>query len=280
MMRLDSHQHFWKYNPVHQVWMTNDMDVLRRDFLPEELAPLLKNAGFDGTIAVQARQMVEETEWLLQLSDVHDMIKGVIGWVDLQSPALRGQLERFAKHRKLVGVRHVVHDEPDDQFLLLPEVRRGIAQLSEFGLAYDLLLFPKHLPIAAKLVAEFPSQMFVLDHIGKPPIREGRISPWAEDIKRLGEFPNVFCKLSGMVTEANWKLWRPHDFRRYLDIVIEVFGTGRVMIGSDWPVCTLAGDYTSTLQIVTDYAQQFSSQARDDILGGTCARSYRLVRNQ
>ena len=167
-MRIDSHQHFWKYNPAHQVWMTDEMAVLRRDYLPEELKPLLAAIQFDGTIAVQARQMIEETEWLLELSDQHDFIKGVVGWVDLRSPELRGQLEKYSKHPKLVGVRHVVHDEPDDEFMLRPDFRRGIAQLREFGLTYDLLLFPKHLPVAVKLVAEFPDQPFVLDHIAKP----------------------------------------------------------------------------------------------------------------
>jgi L-fuconolactonase len=272
MIHLDSHQHFWKYDPAHHVWMTNAMDVLRRNHLPGELKPLLHTIEFDGTIAVQARQMVEETEWLLRLADQHDFIKGVVGWVDLCSPKLREQLEKYAKHSRLVGVRHVVHDEPDDHFMLLPEFRRGISQLREFGLTYDLLLFPKHLPIAVQLVTEFPDQPFVLDHIAKPPIREGRISPWKEDLKRLAEFPNVFCKLSGMVTEAKWKEWRPEDFHRYLDIVIGAFGTDRVMVGSDWPVCTLSGDYASTMRIVIDYAQQFPPKVRDDILGGNCAR--------
>jgi L-fuconolactonase len=275
-MRIDSHQHFWKYNPAHQVWMTDAMVVLRREYLPDELKPLLKAVQFDGTIAVQARQMVEETVWLLELSDEYDFIRGVVGWVDLRSPKLRAQLEMYAKHPKLVGVRHVVHDEPDDHFMLLPEFRRGLAQLREFGLTYDLLLFPKHLPVAVQLVAEFPDQPFVLDHIAKPAIREGQVSPWREDLDRLAEFPNVFCKLSGLVTEAKWKQWQPQDFHRYLDIVIETFGTNRVMIGSDWPVCTLSGDYASTLRIVIDYAQQFSARVRDDILGGNGARVYHI----
>lgn len=254
--------------------MTADMEVLRRDYLPEELKPLLKAIGFGGTIAVQARQMLEETEWLLELADKHDFIKGVVGWVDLRSPDLPGQLDSYAKHPKLVGVRHVIHDEQDDRFMLLPEFRRGISQLRDCGLTYDLLLFPKHLPSAVELVAEFPAQSFVLDHIAKPAIREGQVSPWREDLMRLAQFPNVFCKLSGMVTEAKWKQWRPEDFHRYIDIVIEAFGTDRVMTGSDWPVSTLSGDYVSTMNIVIDYAQQFPSGDRDAILGGNCARFY------
>ncbi|HEY1789790.1 MAG TPA: amidohydrolase family protein [Verrucomicrobiae bacterium] len=275
-MYLDSHQHFWHYHPAHQVWMTDQMNELRRDYLPDELEPLLAAIQFGGTIAVQARQALEETEWLLQLSARYEIIKGVVGWVDLQSPVLREQLESFAKNPKLVGVRHVVHDEPDDQFMLLPAFRRGIAQLKDFGLTYDLLLFPKHLPVAVKLAAEFPGQPFVLDHLAKPAIRDGQILPWAEDLKRLAEFPNVFCKLSGMVTEAKWKHWQARDFHRYLDIVLQAFGAERVMIGSDWPVCTLSGDYESTMRIVIDYVGWLPSEMREAILGGNCARFYGL----
>lgn len=273
-MRIDSHQHFWHYDPAHQVWMTEQMAVLRRDYLPGELQPLLKAGGVDGTIAVQARQMVAETEWLLKLADEHDFIRGVVGWVDLRSAALREQLAKYAQHPRLVGVRHVVHDEPDDRFMLLPEFRRGIGQLREFDLTYDLLLFPKHLPVALTLVAEHPQQPFVLDHIAKPAIRERELSPWREDLRRLADFSNVFCKLSGLVTEAQWMQWRAEDFHPYLDMVIEAFGTERVMIGSDWPVCTLSGDYVSTIRIVTDYVQRFPAEVRDGILGGNCARFY------
>ena len=256
--------------------MTDEMAVLRRDYLPAELKPLLQAAGFDGTITVQARQMVEETAWLLELAEKQDFIKGVVGWVDLQSPELRTQLEQFSPHPKLVGVRHVVHDEPDDHFMLRPEFRRGIARLREFNLTYDLLLFPKHLPVATKLVAEFPEQPFVLDHIAKPPIREGGVSPWREDLRRLAEFPNVCCKLSGLVTETHWKQWQPEDFHRYLDIVLAAFGPERVMIGSDWPVCTLSGAYAPTMNIVTDYLQKYPAAVREPILGGNCARFYGL----
>ena len=273
-MRFDAHQHFWHYSPVEHSWMNDRMAVLKRDYLPEELQPLLASIGFDGTIAVQARQSLEETRWLLELSDRHSFIKGVVGWVDLCAPQLREQLKKYSGHPKLVGVRHVVHDEPDDNFMLRPDFRRGIAQLREFGLTYDLLLFPRHLPVAARLVAEFPDQPFVLDHMAKPAIRDRHVSPWEEDLNRLAEFPNAFCKLSGMVTEAKWKQWRPEDFHRYLDVVIQAFGPGRVMIGSDWPVCTLSGDYLSTMAIVTDYVRAFSAEVRDAILGRNCAGFY------
>ena len=273
-MRLDAHQHFWHYHPQQHVWMTDQMAVLRRDYLPTELAPLLQSLQFDGTIAVQARQMLEETEWLLQLSEQHDFIQGVVGWVDLRAPHVREQLERYARHPRLVGVRHVVHDEPDDRFMLLPEFRRGIAQLWAFDLTYDLLLFPRHLPVALDLVREYPEQPFVLDHIAKPAIRDGLLAPWDRDLRELARCANVWCKLSGLVTEARWKQWRPEDFHRYLDVVVEAFGTGRVMIGSDWPVCTLSGDYAAVLGIVLDYLQQFPAPVREAVLGGNCARFY------
>jgi len=256
--------------------MTDQMAPLKRDFLPADLEPLLRSAGFDGTIAVQARQNLEETRWLLALADQNQFIKGVVGWVDLRSPALHAQLGEFSAHPKLVGVRHVVHDEPDDQFMLLPEFRRGIAQLRAFDLAYDLLLFPRHLPVACQLVREFPEQTFVLDHIAKPEIAAGRISPWDELLRDLAKFPNVSCKLSGMVTEAPWGQWRAGDFHRYLHVVINVFGQDRVMIGSDWPVCTLSGGYEATMGIVTDYLGQFTTEERDQVLGCNCARIYKI----
>lgn len=273
-MRIDSHQHFWVYNPSQHVWMTDRMSVLKRDYLPQDMEPLLERAGIGGTIAVQARQMVEETEWLLELADRYPFIRGVVGWVDLRSPNVRDQLEGFSRYGKLRGVRHVVHDEPDDRFALLPAFQRGIEMLREFGLTYDLLLYPRHLPAAIRLVEKFPDQPFVLDHIGKPPIRDRQLSPWREDLRALALLPNVWCKLSGMVTEANWERWRADDFRPCLDIVLDAFGTARVMIGSDWPVCTLAGDYAAIMQIVIGYVSQFPPNVREQILGDNCARFY------
>jgi L-fuconolactonase len=279
-MRIDSHQHFWHYDPAQHVWMTDAMGTLRRDYLPDELAPLLQATGFDGSIAVQARQMLEETAWLLELAERHPQVKGVVGWFDLCSAELPAQLERFSTHPRLVAARHVLHDEPDDQFMLRPEFRRGIALVGEHELAYDLLLFPRHLPVAVKLVDEFEDQLFVLDHIAKPPIRDGLLAPWKQDLEHLAERPNVFCKLSGMVTEARWNEWRPEDFRPYLDVVIEAFGPERLMIGSDWPVCTLASDYASSMGVVLDYVSALSPAARDGILGGNCARFYGISRTR
>ncbi len=275
-MRIDAHQHFWRYNDSEHSWMGPEMDTLKRDFLPRELEVLLRSAGFDGSIAVQARQVPEETRWLLELADQYPFIKGVVGWVDLRSPGLRDQLENFAAHPRLCGVRHVVHDEPEDLFMLRKDFRNGIASLAEFDLAYDLLLYPRHLPVACELVGMFPDQRFVLDHIAKPHIRAGLIEPWASDIRRLAAFPNVFCKLSGMVTEANWKAWRPAQLEPYLDVVFESFGAGRLMIGSDWPVCTVAGPYEHVMAVVVDYIRRYTLRDQEMILSETAVRAYGL----
>ena len=274
MIRIDAHQHFWQYSPTEYEWIDESMAVLKRDFLPCDLAPLLQANGLSGSIAVQARQSLEETRWLLELAQENEFIRGVVGWVDLSSPQLRAQLGEFAHDKKLVGVRHVVQAEPDDEFLLRPGFRRGIAQLAEFGLIYDLLLYPRHVPVAVKVVREFPDQPFVLDHIAKPPFAAGIVEPWARDIRALAELPNVACKLSGMVTEARWCEWKYDDFRPYLDVVLDAFGPSRLMIGSDWPVCTVSADYTSTLGIVLQFMEQLTPSERDAILGETCAGTY------
>jgi L-fuconolactonase len=276
IMRIDAHQHFWHYSPIEHTWMSDAMGILKRDYLPENLQPLLSSLNFDGCIAVQARQCLEETRWLLELAERYEFIKGVVGWLDLRSPELPDQLEQLARRPRLVGVRHMVQDEPDDAFMLRPEFREGIAQLQRYDLVYDLLLFPKHLPFASQLVAEFPGQQFILDNIAKPPITDGQPSPWREDLQELATHPNVACKLSGMVTEAKWNQWHPEEFHPYLDVVFEAFGPDRLMIGSDWPVCLLSGDYGSTMKIVMDYVQQCSIETQRAILGDNCARLYRI----
>jgi len=273
-MRLDAHQHFWHYNPAEHTWMTSQMSALKQDFLPGDLEPLLRATDFDGSVAVQARQSLEETRWLLELAEEHHFIKAVVGWVDLRSERVQEQLEKFSANPKLAGVRHVLHDEPDDEFMLRPEFLRGLSQLTAFNLTYDLLLFPKHLPIATRLAKQLPKQPFVLDHIGKPRIRERIIQPWRDDLLRLAEPPNVFCKLSGMVTEAKWNEWRPEDFHAYLDTVFDAFGPGRLMIGSDWPVCTLSANYEAAMQIVVEYMSRYSTAEQAAILGENCARFY------
>ena len=275
MKRIDSHQHFWQYNPAEHIWMTDAMQVLKQNFMPADLDSLLPQIGFDGCIVVQARQSIEETNWLLKLANENDFIKGVVGWVNLRSPDIDEVLSGYANQKKLVGVRHVVHDEADDNFMLQPAFQNGIAALKEFNLTYDLLLFAKHIPVALQLVEKFPEQYFVVDHIAKPFISKKEFSPWKEDLKELAKHPNVFCKLSGMVTETKWNDWKADDFKQYLDIVAESFGTNRIMIGSDWPVCTLSGNYSSTMSIVINYANQFSKEISDGILGGNCINFYK-----
>ncbi len=276
IMRIDAHQHFWKYVPAMYGWISDAMPDLKRDFLPDDLKPLLAANGFDGSIAVQARQDQDETLWLLDLAHRNDFIKGVVGWVDLCSPELPIILDQFADQSKLVGVRHILQDEPDDEFMLRRDFRRGIARLAEQGLTYDLLLHPRHLPVAVKLVQEFPQQRFVVDHIAKPRIADSLMEPWGRDIRELAKFENVWCKLSGMVTEARWKRWSPHDFRPYLDIVFEAFGPQRLMVGSDWPVCTLSARYDETIRLIAEYLKDLLPQQRDSIQGNNAAHFYNL----
>jgi L-fuconolactonase len=275
-MKIDTHQHFWKYNETEYGWMGPGMEILKSDHLPDKLAPLLKNAGIDGTVAVQARQIPEETDFLLKLADENKLIFGVVGWVDLRSPQLEVILESICYHPRLCGVRHVVHDEPDDRFMLREDFIHGISRLRKYNLTYDLLLFAKHLPVACELVAKFPEQTFVLDHISKPLIKEGVMEPWAEDIKRLGTFRNVSCKISGMVTEADWNNWKPADLTPYMETVLEAFGTDRLMIGSDWPVCTVAGRYEEVVGIAADFITQLSGEEQDKIWAANAKRIYGL----
>ena len=275
-MRIDAHHHFWRYNSDEYDWIDDSMSCLRRDFLPGDLKPELDRAGFDAAIAVQTRQTLEETKWLLELAEASPFIAGVIGWVDLRSPNLRAQLQEFARNLKLLGVRHIVQSEPDDRFLLQPEFLRGIHVLEEFDLTYDILIYPRHLAVATEFVQHFPRQRFVLDHLAKPLIKSGSLEPWSSGIRDLAQFPNVFCKLSGLVTEADWKSWKPEHIAPYLDVALECFGPGRLMIGSDWPVCTVAGSYYQVMNIVMEYFSSYPGQVRNAILGGTAEKFWKL----
>ncbi len=275
-MKIDAHQHFWKYNSEEYAWINDAMRILRRDFLPGDLLKELKETGFEGSVAVQARQTLDETRWLLKLADEFDFIKGVVGWIDLRSPAARDQLAEFSSHPKFTGVRHVLQDEPDDLFMLQESFLEGISLLKEFNLVYEILIFAKHLPFAVKLVEKFPGQKFVLDHIAKPLISDRVISSWREGIQKLALSPNVYCKLSGMVTEASWKNWSKEDFTPYLDVVFDSFGPSRLMIGSDWPVCTVASGYRETMQIVIDHIKNLSETDRELILGRNTEKIYGL----
>ncbi len=275
-MRIDSHHHLWIYNNAEYGWIDESMNILKRDYLPGDLLSDLSNEGFDGSVVVQARQTIEETKWLMKLADENPKILGVVGWVDLCAPDIENQLEELTQNKKLVGVRHVIHDEADDRFILREDFRNGISLLRKYNLTYDLLLFPKHLKFASPLVAEFPDQPFVIDHICKPLIREGILEPWRTDIKQLARYPNVCCKLSGMVTEADTDLWTPQTFEPYLDVISEAFGPERLMIGSDWPVSLLGGSYSSVIGIVKNYIKQFDLTTQEKILGENCFKFYNL----
>ena len=272
-MRLDSHQHFWSYDEQQYPWIPKG-SPLHRDWLPEDLEGEQAKVEMRGSVAVQARQTIEESRWLMELAERHPQIRAVVGWVDLCADDVEGQLATFAPHQKFAGVRHVVQDEPDEQFMLREAFLRGIAKLRQFALTYDILIYPKQLPAAIELAARFPEQPFVLDHIAKPHIRDGTLSPWREQVHELAQARNVFCKVSGMITEASHHEWKPDDFRPYLDEVFEAFPVDRLMWGSDWPVCLLAGSYEQVFQLVDTYTAHLASPQREALFGGTAARFY------
>lgn len=276
-MRIDTHQHFWKYNPVEYGWIGPEMSALRRDFLPPDLEAEIRAAGIDGVISVQARQTLEETAWLLEMAAANDFIKGVVGWVPLVSTEVEKDLERFAAAPKFKGVRHVLQDEPDEHYLLREDFNAGIRALRSFDLVYDLLIFERHLPQTIEFVDRHPSQAFVLDHIAKPRIREGVIEPWRTNLRALARRENVWCKVSGMVTEADWEGWTPEGLRPYFDAVLEAFGPSRLMFGSDWPVCRAACAYRRWAEVVQAWAAPLSGHERDDLFGGTALRVYNLA---
>lgn len=275
-MNIDAHQHFWNYNQKEFDWIDDSMAAIRRNFLPQDLEPELKASGFGGSIVVQTRQTLEETRWLLELAERNSSVLGVVGWADLRSPDIRLQLKSLTRNTKLVGLRHIVQSEPDERFLLQPDFLRGIAALEEFGLAYDILIYSRHLPAAIEFVQRCPGQRFVLDHLAKPPIKAGEIDSWAKGIRALGASPNVLCKLSGLVTEADWRHWEPGHITPYLDVALDSFGPERLMIGSDWPVCLVAASYARVMQIVKDYIAPLSAASQAAVLGGNAARFWRL----
>jgi len=275
-MRIDSHQHFWKYSIEEYGWINDQMSILKRDFLPEDLFQELSSNDIDGSIAVQARQNLDETEWLLKLAEEYTFIRGVVGWLDIRSPKFKHQLEKYTRRNKLVGIRHVVQDESDDRFMLRSEFIEGIRLLENYDLVYDILIFENQLPAAIELVTRFPNQRFVLDHIGKPKISYNLLDPWKSLMTELADYPGVYCKVSGMVTEADWNNWKKEDFLPYLDTVFDVFGANRIMFGSDWPVCTVAASYNKVIEIVQDFIKQFSSDDQEKILGKNASKIYNL----
>lgn len=275
-MRIDAHQHFWKYNEVRDSWITDDMSVIQKNFLPEDLKPILHANGIDGSIIVQSDQSKEENIFQLANALQHDFIKGVVGWVDFQAHDLTDHLEYYKEFKKLKGFRHVLQGEQQRDFMLRPNFKRGIGKLKTFGYTYDILIFPDQLKYTIDFVKAFPDQPFVLDHLAKPEIKEGKIEVWKKDIETLASFDNVFCKVSGMVTEANWKTWVKEDFKPYLDVVVESFGSTRLMYGSDWPVCLVAGSYEQIFDLVKDYFSTFSPAEQDLIFGKNASRFYNL----
>ncbi|MGO4729422.1 amidohydrolase family protein [Paenibacillus sp. 2KB_22] len=275
-MKLDAHQHFWEYNIAEYGWIGEEMKAIRQSFNPQDLEPILAQSGMDGCIAVQARQSLTETQWLLELADQYEFIKGVVGWVDLCSEDVRNQLELLASNPVLKGVRHVIQDEPDLQYVLREDFQRGISLLKEYDLAYDLLVSKEQLPYAVELVKAFPEQRFVLDHLAKPDIKSGILSPWQEALESLAAQPNAYCKLSGIVTEADWANWTPSDFTSFLNIAIEAFGAERLMFGSDWPVSNLAASYSDVYGLIKSHIHSLSVSDQQMILGGTCAAFYQI----
>jgi L-fuconolactonase len=276
-MKIDSHHHLWAINGTDYVWMGEEHAVIRRDFLAPELDAVLDESGIDGTVAVQARQMVEETEFLLGIADANPRIKAVVGWVPLLENGGEPWLEKFSSHPKLKGVRHVVHDEPDDDFILRPDFNAGIRNLKKYGLLYDILIFWKHLPQTIRFVDMHPEQPFVVDHIAKPRIAADNFdTEWAAGIRELAKRENVSCKISGMMTEVRDAEWNVDLLRPYFDTVLEAFGPQRVMYGSDWPVCLLRGSYASWVKAVGELASSLGADEQTALWGGNAGRIYQL----
>ncbi len=276
MIKIDCHQHFWKYHPVKDSWITADMSKIQRDFLPQDLKPILQQNDIEGCVAVQADQSEDETLFLLDLAHNNDFIKGVVGWVDLCSPDIKSRLDFFSKYIKLKGFRHIVQAEPEDDFLLREDFCNGIAQLSEYNYTYDILIYPKHLPFVIEFVNKFPNQKFVIDHLAKPNFKSQDFSDWEKGMRELALNPNVYCKVSGLVTEADWKYWSENDFTYCLDLVTEIFETNRLMFGSDWPVSLLAATYKESFSIVENYFSKFSKEGQDQFWGESAIEFYKL----
>jgi L-fuconolactonase len=274
--KVDAHQHFWIYNPKEYKWIGVSMVKLQRDFLPSHLNKELKKNGIDFCVTVQAQQTIQETKWLLELAQNNSFIKGVVGWVNLKSNSVEQELEQFAAYKKFKGVRHVLQDEGDDRYMLRLDFKQGLRQLEKYGLTYDILIYPRHIKYACALVSEFPRQKFIVDHLAKPLIKESKIEPWIKDMQKLARKDNVFCKLSGMVTEANWDSWKQEDFVPYMETLLEVFGPNRLLFGSDWPVCTVAAKYEQVLGIVTNFISSLSQAEQARIMGQNAIDFYNL----
>ncbi len=276
MSRIDAHHHLWQYNAQDYGWISEQMTVLRRNFTPDELKAEMEASGITGSVAVQASSSVHETRFLLAAAANHSFIKGVVGWVPLIGPAVEADLERFAADKKLRGIRHVLHDEADDYYMLRPDFNDGIRTLRKFGLAYDILIFERHLPQTIEFVDRHPGQRFVVDHLAKPRVRDNAVSPWREQMFELAKRPHVYCKISGLATEGNHTNWTQEQLRVYIDVVLQAFGPKRVMFGSDWPVCLLAISYGRWVSLVSEEIAGLSADEQSRIWSGTAAEAYQL----
>jgi L-fuconolactonase len=275
-MKIDSHQHFWQYHPVKDAWITDEMSVIQRDFMPEDLEPLLQEAGIDGVVAVQADQSEQETQFLLDLLAKHGFIKGVVGWIDFRAENLDERLDYFSQFSGLKGFRHIVQAEPEVDFLLREDFCRGISKLQKYGYTYDVLIYPKHVRNAVEFVKRFPDQPFVVDHIAKPFIKEQTIDEWAQDMRGFASLSHVTCKISGLITEADWSNWTYDHFKKYIDTMLEIFGIDRVMFGSDWPVCLVGASYLETCEILRQNTLQLSDDENRKLWGQNCIDFYKL----
>ncbi len=275
--RIDAHHHLWRYTPQDYGWIDESMPQLQRDFLPQDLTAAIASARIDGTVAVQARQTMEETRWLLDLADECSAIRGVVGWAPIAGEDFPAVMEEFEHRPKLKGLRHIIQAEKDENYILREDFNSGIRSMLGSGLVYDILIFERHLPQTIDFVTEHPNQPFVLDHIAKPLIRESILEPWATHIRELAKRENLYCKISGLVTEADWSAWTPDSLRPYLDVVVESFGPHRLMAGSDWPVCLVASDYTHWFNVLHDYFAPFSPSEKDAIFGATATTVYGLA---
>jgi L-fuconolactonase len=277
---VDAHHHFWDPARADYPWLTDELEAIRRKFGPDDLRPLLAERGVDATVLVQTRSSLDETREFLAIADRTDFVAGVVGWVDLTDPSVGETIEELRAGPGggyLAGIRHQVHDEPDPAWLRRPDVERGLGAVESAGLAYDLLVRTRELPAAVETAQTFPGLAFVLDHLAKPPIREGKLQPWLDRIRPLGALPNVSCKLSGMVTEADWTGWRREQFRPFVDAVVAIFGPGRLLFGSDWPVCLLAGSYRTVFDLASETLSDLGEAERAAVFGGNAARVYRLA---
>ena len=273
---IDTHHHCWNYSAKEYDWISDDMKAIRKDYLPVDLLKEIKAAGVDGAVSVQARQTVEESDWLLGMAEKNDFLKGVVGWVDLRGKGVDKDLERLAKHKKFKGVRHVVQGEPDDNFILGAAFNEGIKKLLKYDLRYDILILEKHLKPSIAFVDKHPKQGFILDHIAKPRIKERVLSPWRENMLELAKRPNVYCKISGMLTEADWKKWSAADLAPYFDTTLQAFGPKRLMLGSDWPVMLVAGKYKQWVEMVKQVVSRYSAAEQDRILSKNAVEAYKL----